>query len=297
MTVKLPTFKKEKVSIFLFRKRLKMNLSKLLLFIVLFFLNITFTYAGEHMDIIELSRNSCVKISSKTGDSAGSGFFISDDLIATCFHVIASISQNEQQIDWNIYQDLQITTITGENINANCITSPTQKDSSPLFQDFAVLKLIKKPTNLKNYILQFSDKDIKTIKIGSDCYFSGYPLFAPALITHKGMISGIDDSGNIICIQGSINKGNSGGALISDNGKVIGIVSMREGGISKALEELTVYIENTEKQGSVHLMGVDPLQAIKATVKTLDTYISTGIGYARNIKYLKKYSFKNQIVK
>ena len=167
--------------IFLFVKRFKMNISKFLLFVVLFFLNITFIYAGEHMDIIELSRNSCVKISSKVGDSAGSGFFISDDLIATCFHVIASINQNKQQIDWNIYQDLQITTITGENINANCISPPTKKDPSSLFQDFAVLKLTKKPTNLKNYILQFSDKDIKTIKIGSDCYFSGYPLFGPCL--------------------------------------------------------------------------------------------------------------------
>lgn len=250
------------------------------------------------MDIIELSRNSCVKISSKVGDSAGSGFFISDDLIATCFHVIASINQNKQQIDWHIYQDLQITTITGENINANCITPPTKKDPSPLYKDFAVLKLIKKPTNLKNYILQFSDKDIKTIKIGSNCYFSGYPLSVPALITHKGMISGIDDSGNIICIQGSINKGNSGGALISDDGKVIGIVSMREGRISKALADLTIYIEATEKQGSVlRLKGVDPLQAIKEIIKILDRNISTGIGYARNIKFLKEYSLKNQILK
>lgn len=284
--------------IFLFVKRFKMNISKFLLFVVLFFLNITFIYAGEHMDIIELSRNSCVKISSKVGDSAGSGFFISDDLIATCFHVIASINQNKQQIDWHIYQDLQITTMTGENINANCITPPTKKDPSPLYKDFAVLKLIKKPTNLKNYILQFSDKDIKTIKIGSNCYFSGYPLSVPALITHKGMISGIDDSGNIICIQGSINKGNSGGALISDDGKVIGIVSMREGRISKALADLTIYIEATEKQGSVlRLKGVDPLQAIKEIIKILDRNISTGIGYARNIKFLKEYSFKNQIVK
>ena len=105
------------------------------------------------MDIIELSRNSCVKITSKVGDSAGSGFFISDDLIATCFHVIASISQNGQQINCNIYPDLQITTIAGENINANCITSSTQEDPSPLYQDFAVLKLTKKPTNLKNSIL------------------------------------------------------------------------------------------------------------------------------------------------
>ena len=73
-----------------------MNISKFLLLVVLFFLDITFIYAGEHMNIIELSRNSCVKISSKAGDSAGSGFFISDDLVATCFHVIASISQNGQ---------------------------------------------------------------------------------------------------------------------------------------------------------------------------------------------------------
>jgi len=274
-----------------------MNKCKLILCLVLYFLSITFIYAGEHMDIIELSRNSCVKISSKADNSMGSGFFISDDLIATCFHVIASISQNGKQINWNIYQDLQITTITGEIINVNCITSPTQKDPSPLFQDFAVLKLNNKPTNLKNYILQFSDKDIKTLKIGSDCYFSGYPLFTPALITHKGMISGVNDSGSIICIQGSINKGNSGGALISDDGKVMGIISMREGGISKALEDLTVYIEATAKQGSVHLMGVDPLQAIKETVKILDTYISTGIGYAINIKFLKEFSSKNQLVK
>jgi S1-C subfamily serine protease len=274
-----------------------MKLSKFFLFVVLFFLNITFIYAGEHMDIIELSRNSCVKIYSKDGNSSGSGFFISDDLIATCFHVIASINQNGQQINWDIYQDLQITTITGENINANCISPPTKEDPSPFYKDFVILKLTKKPANLKNYILQFSDKDIKIIKIGSDCYFSGYPLLAPTLITHKGMISGIDDSGDIICIQGSINKGNSGGALISDDGKVIGIVSMREGGISKALADLTTYIKVTEKQGSVLLKGVDPLQAIKEITKILDTYISTGIGYAINIKYLKEYSFKNQIVK
>lgn len=249
------------------------------------------------MDIIELSRNSCVKIYSKDGNSSGSGFFISDDLIATCFHVIASISQNGQQINCDIYGDLQITTITGENIHANCISPPTKQDPSPLYKDFAVLKLIKKPANLKNYILQFSDKDVKTIKIGSDCYFSGYPLFTPALITHKGMISGMDDTGSVICIQGSINKGNSGGTLISNDGKVIGIVSMREGGISKSLEDLIVNIENTEKQGYVHLFKVDPLQAIKETVKTLDTFISTGIGYAINIKFLKEYSLKNQILK
>lgn len=274
-----------------------MNNQKLISFIFFYIFNISFLFAGDDMDIINLSRTSCVKVTSKSGNSKGSGFFISDDLVVTCFHVIASTNQNGQKISWNIFQDIQITTIEGETINANCISPPNQADLSPLSQDFAILKLIKKPTNIKNYILEISDQGIKNLKIGSNCYFSGHPLFTPALITHKGMISGIDDSGSIICIQGSINKGNSGGALISGDGKAIGIISMREGGISKALQELTVYIEATSKQGSVQIMGVDPLKAIKATVETLNTYISTGIGYARYIKFLKEYCSKHKILK
>ena len=263
---------------------------------IMLVLNINCSYTKENMDLIELSRNSCVKISSESGNSRGSGFFIASDLVATCFHVIASITLDSNTINWKIYQDILITTATGEIISVNCISLPTQKDTSPLISDFAVLKLSKKPSNLKNYILEFSDDDIEQIKIGSDCYFSGHPLFTPALITHKGMISGINVSKSIICIQGSINKGNSGGALISNDGKLVGIISMREGGISRALEDLMVHIESTSKQGSVQLMGVDPLQAIKETVKTLNTYISTGIGYARHIRFLKEYSTNNNLV-
>lgn len=47
--------------------------------------------------------------------------------------------------------------------------------------------------------------------------------------------------------------------------------------------------------GSVQLMGVDPLQTAKETIKVLDTYISTGIGYARSIKFLVDYKQKHNI--
>lgn len=256
-------------------------------------LNNNFCFRENSM--YELSKKSCVKVISQSGNSSGSGFFIGEDVIATCFHVIANIEVNGQTVNWSIFQDLKVITSDGEEILATCISLPSQTDSSPLLYDFAILKLTHKPNKLSDYILELADKKIENIKIGEICYFSGYPLAAPTMITQQGIVSGISIDRSIICIQGSVNKGNSGGGLINDEGKAIGIVSMREGGISKGLQDLTRYIDSTANQGSVRIMGVDPLQAIKATVETLNTYISTGIGYARDIKYLREYCDINNV--
>ncbi len=64
---------------------------------------------------------------------------------------------------------------------------------------------------------------------------------------------------------------------------------MREGGISRGLSELNSYIDKNTHHGSVQIMGVDALQATKAIIQTLDEYISTGIGYARSVKYAREY--------
>ncbi len=71
---------------------------------------------------------------------------------------------------------------------------------------------------------------------------------------------------------------------------------MREGGISRGLSNLTTYIDKTAPQGSVRIAGVDPLQATKAIIQTLDEYISTGIGYARAIKFAREYGDKNKLL-
>jgi hypothetical protein len=107
------------------------------------------------------------------------------------------------------------------------------------------------------------------------------------------MVSGQDSATSLIFVQAPINKGNSGGALLNAQGHVIGIVSMREGGISRGLSELTKYIDQASSHGSVQIQGVDTLQATKAIVQTLDQYISTGIGYARAIKFAREYLAKN----
>jgi len=239
------------------------------------------------MDLIKISRNSCVEVSSKSGDSRGTGFFIDGQHVVTCFHVIAKLNQNGRTINWSIHQDLKIKLSDGEVLDGVVLSVPSERYPEPLHFDFAVIKLKVKPAGAFETV-QISTQSTNP-EIGSDIVFSGYPLDTPAMVTHKGMVSGIDPTGNIICLEAPINKGNSGGAVLSQDGAAVGIVDMREGGISKGLQDLRGFIKISGQYGSVQMVGVDPLKAIGAIIDTLDKYISTGIGYAVSIKHLRNY--------
>lgn len=246
---------------------------------------------AQQFNVLELSRSSGVKLVSQSGNSSGSGFFIDDQRVLTCFHVVAALSAQGNAINWSLYPDLQVILPSGETIGATVVSVPTQTDPAPLVQDFAIVKLNSKPSKQFSKVQIASDKE--TLKVGDDVIFSGYPLATPGMVTHRGMVSGFDDSASLIFVQASINKGNSGGALLNSSGHVVGIVSMREGGISKSLGELKVYIDQTASHGNMQIMGVDPLQTTKAIIQTLDQYISTGIGYARSISFAREYINKN----
>jgi S1-C subfamily serine protease len=240
---------------------------------------------GAQMNSIAQSRDSCVQVIA--ADSRGTGFFISPDRVATCFHVVAALKVNGTDVQWTLHPDLKIKTSKGEVIDAVCVSDPNRFGPAPLHFDFAILKLKSKPKDAP-VVLKLSDPAAK-LDIGTDVIFSGYPLATPAMVTHKGMVSGIDQTGSIICIQAPINKGNSGGALLGPGGDVCGIIDMREGGISKGLQDLSHYIDDAKKRGSVAIMGVDPLAVFNEMIGTLDTYISTGIGYAVSTRHLRDY--------
>jgi len=237
------------------------------------------------MNLITHSRDSCVQVSA--GNSRGTGFFIGPDRVATCLHVVAEWQVNGTNVQFNLLRDLKVKTAKGEIIDATCVSAPSQAAQEPLQYDFAILKLKSKPKDVPA-ILKLNGAASK-LDIGTDITFSGYPLATPAMVTHKGMVSGIDQTGSIICIQAPINKGNSGGALIGPNGDAYGIIDMREGGISRGLQDLSHYIDDAKKHGSVAIMGVDPLAAFNEVIGTLDTYISTGIGYAVSAQHLQNY--------
>lgn len=246
---------------------------------------------AQSVSTLELSRASGVLLVSQGGNSKGSGAFIGDQQVLTCFHVVATLSVQGQNINWALHPDLQVTLPSGETIAGTVVSVPTQADPSPLVQDFAIVRLKAKPT--KDYARLQLATEKEAPAVGDDVVFSGYPLATPGMVTHRGMVSGFDATSSLIFVQASVNKGNSGGALLNTQGHLIGIVSMREGGISQGLNDLRVQIDQNSSSGSVQIMGVDPLQATRAIVETLDQYISTGIGYARSIRFARDYISKN----
>lgn len=241
--------------------------------------------AAQTHDVIAKSRASTVRITSQALNSSGTGFFIGHQYVATCFHVVAAVQSNGNNVNFNIPHDIVVRLPTGEEVNGEVVTIPSNSDPSPLASDFAIIKLKSVP-NTKYEIAKLAQPKF-AVEVGSEVIFSGYPLGAPGMVTHRGMISGDEPNLPFIFVQAPINKGNSGGALFDDTGLVIGVVSNREGGISKGLAELSVRIEESAKSGSVQIMGVDPLQATRGLIQTLDEYISTGMGYARRIEPLQ----------
>jgi S1-C subfamily serine protease len=238
---------------------------------------------------IELSRSSSVEVSSQR--SSGTGFLIADGYVATAFHVVASLAASEGAKGWSLHPELTVKLPDGERLRATCVTVPSPEDQTPLQYDFAVLRLEAKPKG-RHPRVELADP-AERFAVGDDIVFSGFPLATPGLVTHKGMISGFDDTGSIIVLQAAINKGNSGGAVLTSSGKAIGIISMREGGISKGLAELSAYIESVSGKNTVIIRGVDPLESTRAIIQTLDRYISTGIGYAISVRPLRAYLAKH----
>lgn len=263
---------------------------------------------AKHSDLIKQSRESCVRVSTVSGNSYGSGFFVDPNHVVTCCHVITkecSFDQNglvpvhdpnKLNLRWQAFSDITVETSSGESIPAKCISVPTSVDPSPLLRDFAVLRLETKPSR-RNATLPFS-QDSSRSEVGDEVYFSGFPLGAPVMLTHKGMLSGISNERRLLCIQAPINKGNSGGALLNVQGEVIGIVSNREGGISRELDRIRKQIVDVEQQkkGSVSFFGVNPLASQREIISVLNQYISTGIGYARSTSDVRDYITKRTLL-
>ncbi|MBQ3407802.1 MAG: trypsin-like peptidase domain-containing protein [Clostridia bacterium] len=163
-------------------------------------------------------------MNSSTATATGSGVIISDDgYILTNNHVVSSASNS------SYYQVSQATNITVTLYNdeteyeAEIVGTDEQTD-------LAVLKIDK------SGLVAAELGDSSKIKVGEFAMAIGNPLNMPSTVT-TGIISATNrniTSDNVtytvIQTDAAINSGNSGGALINSEGKVIGINTLKLSG-------------------------------------------------------------------
>ena len=163
--------------------------------------------------------------STSSATASGSGIIISEDgYILTNNHVVSSSSSSSyyqvgeaQKVTVSLYG-------TEETYDAKIVGTDAQTD-------LAIIKI--DATELKAAELGDSD----SIKVGEFAMAIGNPLGLASSVT-TGIVSAVnrkvtDDDGNTyLAIQtdAAINPGNSGGALVSADGKVIGINTLKLSG-------------------------------------------------------------------
>ena len=165
--------------------------------------------------------------SSSTATASGSGIIISDDgYILTNNHVVSS-STSESNSYYQITDAGKVTvTLFGDETEyeAKIVGQDEQTD-------LAVIKIEK--TGLTK--ADFADSD--SVKVGEFAMAVGNPVNMDSTVT-TGIVSAVNrkitdsDGKTYTCIQtdAAINSGNSGGALVNSEGKVIGINTLKLSG-------------------------------------------------------------------
>ncbi len=274
---------------------------------VLFLLVVVkFIFADDKLsDLIKSSRNSLVAIVYVDGDKffiLGTGFFVDGNgTIATCRHIVKDLK--------DVYV-MQVTEVAKASLVSYISTEEgLPRLNLPVYQvkdtnifiranitnilpdiDLAILKINQKNSNY----LEIGEYNL--IEEGDDLIFLGFPFGLNRVIAHKGMVSykgKFNISGDLkdqfieaVQIDGIVNRGNSGGPLISVSQKrVVGIIKASYGNIGPYLRDI--------QEGKIATKGIGLGQVdfgifTREVVDAIDRHIQMGIGYAISVNYLKQ---------
>jgi serine protease Do len=206
--------------------------------------------------------------------NVGTGFFVSEDgVILTCNHIISYFETQNGGLVSKYSSDIKVDTKKWGTLTAKIIHNLTS--TYPLLDDYAILKV--DVNNSRGIPLC----DPNALQPGDDILVLGHPFGLPQLCVTSGIVSTKYQGSSLlntlisldlIRIDGSINKGNSGGPLIDlFNEMAVGIVSLRIGHISEQIERL-------KKNNNVPAYLIEAFEAS-------NNLINVGIGEAISIRY------------
>ena len=190
---------------------------------------------------------------------SGTGFLIGDGTkLLTCAHCVPPDSISILLMDDGKILDVEAKLFCFDKKN-----------------DFAILELDRKIG--EGLELEDSEK----MHIGNEIFTIGFPFYINKRTLLVGNISNLE--GKFICINSSVNHGNSGGPLLNVDGKVIGIVNAKMGNLSDYLQS----IENLNNNYVMSVGGVNVYDVLKQFVIEMKQNLNLGIGCAIATNYLK----------
>jgi S1-C subfamily serine protease len=168
--------------------------------------------------------------------------------------------------------------------------------------DFAILNV---PQLIDKALYQFEVASRVGSRIGDEVVLLGFPFEQRHLACHVGRISSfnVQNGVEVIQLDASVNPSNSGGPLIDPvTGRVIGIVTRKGTGLTRAFDELEkILAENVSRLGAMippearapRLQGVslgnvalDSQEQLLQLAKEIRRSANVGIGYAFAIDHL-----------
>jgi len=209
----------------------------------------------------------------------GSGFLVSaDGHIVTNSHVVRSDDPSLTQV---IFPRGRPITCSGF----------VMRD---LVRDYTILKIAD---STFPFLTLGSYDDVEE---GDPIMFCGYPLeedpYSAFPTTHMGYISSklpamVDGNQLNICkLDGSVNNGNSGGPLLSqETEKVVGIITQKVGGIDNKMKEFVEVFRSAPSVFTINFgnRSYDPNRTLAEFMDLMAKYSNVGIGIAFSIEYAK----------
>ncbi len=189
--------------------------------------------------LLKKSLDSVVQLASPSG--VGSGFWVRDDLIVTCLHVVPAGTGsvvvvkvpielfidvkygNVQKNDWEVHKGMVVATDRVNDLALVQISPGMAAHRKPMF----IMGGHESSSRYKRVVIQSEPPEqLDTI------FLSGFPLGQPYGIVQQGTMASLTGPLTTMSYPGSIkmllslvaNHGNSGGPIFSSEGEVVGIL-------------------------------------------------------------------------
>ena len=223
-------------------------------------------------------------------EKSGTGFFINPTTVVTAAHVLTDLvddpgNPGNKRV---VHPSNFLVTLPNGNGFEEHLPSIRPNDLSNLHYDLLVI-----PTDLTSRCYLTVGTSVG-LQVGTNLIGLGFPVTASTPVLYQGFVSGRGadfrtDQADLIRVQMPITPGASGGPIIGDDDKVVGVIDAEPLQFPDDVRRLAdAYSSGNAAIGNYQIGGVDLNKAIGEITFTITQDVAAGSGFAVPIEYLKQ---------